>query len=67
MRLTYVGGPTALIEWHGLRLLTDPTFDPAGTRYELPGSTLAKTQGPAVATPSSSRIRRSTSFMRGSS
>ena len=48
MRLTYIGGPTALIEWEGLRLLTDPTFDPAGTSYELPGYTLTKTQGPAV-------------------
>jgi hypothetical protein len=28
MRLTYVGGPTAVIEMGGLRLLTDPTFDP---------------------------------------
>src|SRR4051812_34648879 len=32
----------------GLRLLTDPTFDPAGTRYEAPGYTLVKTQAPAV-------------------
>lgn len=29
-RLRYLGGPTALIEVAGLRLLTDPTFDPAG-------------------------------------
>ena len=48
MRLTYIGGPTALIEWQGLRLLTDPTFDPAGTSYELPAYTLTKTQGPAI-------------------
>ena len=48
MRLTYVGGPTALIEWQGLRFLTDPTFDPAGTSYEFPAYTLAKTQGPAI-------------------
>ena len=48
IRLTYVGGPTALVEWRGLRLLTDPTFDPAGTRYELPGYTLVKTQDPAL-------------------
>jgi L-ascorbate metabolism protein UlaG (beta-lactamase superfamily) len=47
--LTYVGGPTALLEWQGRRLLTDPTFDPAGTAYELPGYTLRKTQSPAVA------------------
>ncbi|HZE05629.1 MAG TPA: MBL fold metallo-hydrolase [Solirubrobacteraceae bacterium] len=47
--LTYLGGPTALLEWRGVRLLTDPTFDPAGTRYELPVYTLRKTQGPALA------------------
>jgi L-ascorbate metabolism protein UlaG (beta-lactamase superfamily) len=47
-RLTYIGGPTALIEWAGLRLLTDPTFDPAGSAYQTPVYTLRKTQGPAV-------------------
>lgn len=47
-RLTYVGGPTALLEWRGLRLLTDPTFDPARTSYDLPGYSLHKTQGPAI-------------------
>jgi hypothetical protein len=30
VRLTYIGGPTALLEVGGLRLLTDPTFDPGG-------------------------------------
>jgi L-ascorbate metabolism protein UlaG (beta-lactamase superfamily) len=30
-RMTYIGGPAALIEMGGLRLLTDPTFDPAPT------------------------------------
>lgn len=47
-RLTYLGGPTALLEVGGLRLLTDPTFDPAGTRYPTPVYTLVKTQGPAI-------------------
>ena len=46
--VTYIGGPTVLLEWHGLRILTDPTFDPAGTVYELPGYTLRKTLGPAI-------------------
>lgn len=48
--LTYIGGPTALIEWRGLRLLTDPTFDPAGTAYPSPTGayTLRKTQAPAL-------------------
>lgn len=46
--VTYIGGPTVLLEWHGLRILTDPTFDPAGTVYELPGYTLRKTRAPAI-------------------
>ncbi len=33
VRITHIGGPTALIEIGQLRLLTDPTFDPAGIRY----------------------------------
>jgi L-ascorbate metabolism protein UlaG (beta-lactamase superfamily) len=41
--LTYLNGPTALLEIDGLRLLTDPTFDPAGTTYPLPGYSLHKT------------------------
>jgi L-ascorbate metabolism protein UlaG (beta-lactamase superfamily) len=45
--VTLIGGPTALIEIGGLRLLTDPTFDapgdhPVGTR------SLLKTRGPAI-------------------
>jgi L-ascorbate metabolism protein UlaG (beta-lactamase superfamily) len=28
VRITYIGGPTALIEVGEWRLLTDPTFDP---------------------------------------
>ena len=48
LTLTYVGGPTALLEVCGLRLLTDPTFDPPGSEYPRPGSTLRKTQGPAI-------------------
>lgn len=47
--LTYVGGPTLLLELAGLRFLTDPTFDPAGGEYRTPASTLHKIQGPAVA------------------
>ena len=33
MRLTHIGGPTALIEVGGWRLLTDPTSIPPGQRY----------------------------------
>jgi L-ascorbate metabolism protein UlaG (beta-lactamase superfamily) len=46
--LTYIGGPTLLLEVAGLRFLTDPTFDPAGGEYRTPASTLYKTQGPAL-------------------
>ena len=52
MRITYIGGPTALLELGGLRLLTDPTFDPAGTTYPTAEYTLRKTMGPARASGS---------------
>src|SRR6185437_14901477 len=42
LRVQYLGGPTALIEIGGLRLLTDPTFDPAG-EYASGTRTLTKT------------------------
>jgi L-ascorbate metabolism protein UlaG (beta-lactamase superfamily) len=47
-RITLIGGPTALIEIAGFRLLTDPTFDAPGD-YQLPHVTLTKTAGPALA------------------
>jgi L-ascorbate metabolism protein UlaG (beta-lactamase superfamily) len=47
--LRYLGGPTALLELGGLRLLTDPTFDPAGD-YPLGSRVLSKTIG-ALVTP----------------
>lgn len=34
-RVTHIGGPTVLIEIGGWRILTDPTFDPAGGRYRF--------------------------------
>ena len=49
LKVTYIGGPTALLELGGLRLLTDPTFDPAGSDYPSPATVLRKTQGPALA------------------
>jgi L-ascorbate metabolism protein UlaG (beta-lactamase superfamily) len=52
IRLTYVGGPTLLLELGGLRFLTDPTFDPPGGEYRTPASVLRKTQGPAVSAES---------------
>jgi L-ascorbate metabolism protein UlaG (beta-lactamase superfamily) len=42
-----IGGPTALIEFGGFRLLTDPTFDHPGA-YKLPHVTLEKLVGPAI-------------------
>jgi L-ascorbate metabolism protein UlaG (beta-lactamase superfamily) len=48
--ITYIGGPTALIEIAGLRLLTDPTFDAPGKDYRFGwGTGSRKLQGPAVA------------------
>jgi L-ascorbate metabolism protein UlaG (beta-lactamase superfamily) len=44
--VTYLGGPTALIEIGGLRLLTDPTFDPPGV-YPSGTRSLTKTMDPA--------------------
>ena len=35
LKFTYINGPTALLEMSGLRLLTDPTFDPAGEEYPV--------------------------------
>lgn len=48
LRITYIGGPTALLEFGGLRLLTDPTFDPPGGEYTSGPVTLHKTAGPAI-------------------
>ena len=47
LSITLIGGPTALIEIDGFRLLTDPTFDGPGA-YELPHVKLEKLSGPAL-------------------
>jgi len=47
LSITLIGGPTALIEIDGFRLLTDPTFDAPGS-YQLPHVTLEKLEGPAI-------------------
>src|SRR5204863_4866711 len=47
LSITLVGGPTALIEIDGFRLLTDPTFDGPGA-YQLPHVKLEKLSGPAL-------------------
>jgi L-ascorbate metabolism protein UlaG (beta-lactamase superfamily) len=47
LTMTLIGGPTALIEIDGFRLLTDPTFD-APRAYQLPHVKLEKLSGPAL-------------------
>jgi L-ascorbate metabolism protein UlaG (beta-lactamase superfamily) len=47
--ITHIGGPTALVEFAGWRILTDPTFDPAGGTYKFGwGTGSTKTTGPAI-------------------
>jgi L-ascorbate metabolism protein UlaG (beta-lactamase superfamily) len=49
VHITYIGGPTALIEIGPWRLLTDPTFDPPGKRYFFGWGTVSrKLIGPAI-------------------
>lgn len=46
--ITYIGGPSCLLDYSGLRVVTDPTFD-APQSYADPGRTgLTKTIGPAI-------------------
>jgi L-ascorbate metabolism protein UlaG (beta-lactamase superfamily) len=47
-KVHYIGTATALLEIGGLRLLTDPAFDPAGTIYTTPVYTLHKLQPPSI-------------------
>jgi len=50
VRITHIGGPTVLIEVGGWRLLTDPTFDPPGRKYDFGwGTGSRKLAGPAIA------------------
>ncbi len=49
LAMTYIGGPTALLEFGGVRLLTDPTFDAAGGAYPSGAATLRKLTAPALA------------------
>jgi L-ascorbate metabolism protein UlaG (beta-lactamase superfamily) len=49
VRITHIGGPTALIEVNGWRLLTDPTFDAPGRRYYFGwGAASRKLVGPGI-------------------
>jgi L-ascorbate metabolism protein UlaG (beta-lactamase superfamily) len=49
VRLTHVGGPTLLLEFEGWRILTDPTFDEPGRKYDFGwGASSRKLGGPAM-------------------
>ena len=57
LRITHIGGPTALIEVGEWRLLTDPTFDPAGGSYRFGwGTGSEKLAGPAIEPDAIGRI-----------
>ena len=56
LKITYIGGPTALLEWGGLRLLTDPTFDVGGGAYPSGPVTLHKLTGPGIGADSLGRL-----------
>ena len=56
-KITYLGGPTYLLEIGAFRLLTDPGFDPKGTeRSEGPGHDLKKNMSPPVPAEKIGRI-----------
>lgn len=46
--VTYIGGPTVLLEYAGLRIVTDPTFDPPTHYPDDDGGGLDKTAGPGI-------------------
>jgi len=49
LEVTYLGGPTMIIEIGGFRLMTDPTLDPKGTMFVLNEKmTETKLSGPAM-------------------
>jgi L-ascorbate metabolism protein UlaG (beta-lactamase superfamily) len=48
--VTHIGGPTVLLAIDGWRILTDPTFDAPGRRYDFGLGTFSiKTEAPAIA------------------
>ena len=46
--VTYIGGPTVLLEYAGLRIVTDPTFDAPQHYPDDPDEGLDKTAGPGI-------------------
>ena len=57
LSLALIGGPTVLIEFDGVRLLTDPDFDPPGL-YQETSVRFEKTSGPACRSRRSARSTR---------
>ncbi|KAM7193659.1 Beta-lactamase superfamily domain containing protein [Naviculisporaceae sp. PSN 640] len=48
-RVYWIGNATTIIEWHGMRILTDPNFLHAGDHVHLgPGVTAKRVKDPAV-------------------
>ncbi len=47
LAVTYLGGPTVLLEYAGLTIVTDPTFDPPQSYVGDGGPPLVKTAGPS--------------------
>jgi L-ascorbate metabolism protein UlaG (beta-lactamase superfamily) len=56
LAITFVGGPTAILKYGGLRLLTDPTFSPPGVHQAPGGRPLTKTEEPALPADAVGRI-----------
>ena len=56
LTITYIGGPTALLDFNGVRLVTDPTFDPAGGQYPSGAAVLRKLMGPAIGADQIGRV-----------
>jgi L-ascorbate metabolism protein UlaG (beta-lactamase superfamily) len=56
IKITYVGGPTALFEVAGLRFLTDPTFDPKDSKYDTGLYVLHKLTDPSIKADKTGRI-----------
>jgi L-ascorbate metabolism protein UlaG (beta-lactamase superfamily) len=54
--VTHIGTATVLLEIGGLRLLTDPVFDPAQSEYPYGPIVLRSTAGPAIAAADLPRI-----------
>lgn len=57
VRVTYLGGPTYLLEVGRFRIISDPGFDPQGTqRNEGPGHLLTKVMAPPIPVHAIGRI-----------